>query len=139
MISSPDDRPVTIYANQIIATGFLQLETEGYVRTINQNARANNDKDPKYKVELSQACIDNEQKKKLEELIEEFSDVFAINQYDLGSTKVKPVEIKTTSDVPVHCKPHRIPFQFKKEFEEHIQRLVKPGAMVESRTPWVST
>ncbi|CAD5219908.1 unnamed protein product [Bursaphelenchus okinawaensis] len=68
-----------------------------------------------------------------------FPYVFASNQYDLGCANVPPQDIHTTTEVPVFSKPHRVPYNYKKDFDEHMDKLLQSGAMRPSQTPWVSS
>ncbi|VDL83076.1 unnamed protein product [Nippostrongylus brasiliensis] len=89
-------------------------------------------------VDLSQADVTEDEKRQLEDLFREFQDRISQSTYDLGSYEVSPISIKTTTEVPpIRYRPVRIPTRFQKELDEHIQKLLKTGRIVESDTPWV--
>ncbi|WKY10534.1 hypothetical protein Q1695_002697 [Nippostrongylus brasiliensis] len=51
---------------------------------------------------------------------------------------MSPISIKTTTEVPpTRYRPTRIPARFQKELDEHINKLLRAGRIVESDTPWV--
>ncbi|CAD5227230.1 unnamed protein product [Bursaphelenchus xylophilus] len=148
LISNPTRAQVQLFAGQTLSNSAqptamrsslcgptvsslgTQLRTQKEGKT-NQN-------DPDYFVDLTTSATDENGKRKLQKLLEEFPDVFAKNQYDLGRAKVEPQDIHTTTEVPVFSKPHRVPYQMKNEFDQHIQKLLQSGAMKPSQTPWVS-
>ena len=144
-ISNPTRSEATIYPNSTIATGYFindcKQTGESFINTIRHGGvyEETSQIDPKYKVDLSESQINEEQKSQLQKLLDEFEDIFAKNAYDLGNAKVEPMEIRTTTEIPVFSKPHRVPYNFREEFDKHIEKLVKSGAMVPSDTSWVSS
>lgn len=95
--------------------------------------------DPSYKVDLSHCDITAHEKDKLEALLQEFSDVFSTSKYDIGSAKVEPQRIITTTNEPVFSKPHKVPFKFREELSKHITQLVEMGVMTPADSPWASS
>ncbi|EPB67563.1 hypothetical protein ANCCEY_13350 [Ancylostoma ceylanicum] len=66
------------------------------------------------------------------------SDRISRDSYDLGSYEESEIVIKTTTEVPpTRSRPPRIPIKFQKELDEHINKLLRAGRIVESDTPWV--
>lgn len=95
--------------------------------------------DPEFTINLSKCeGINEEEKAKLQALLDKYSDVFSKNQYDLGSSKTEPVHIYTTTEIPVRGKPYRVPMKFQADLEKQINGLLKSGRITESNTPWVS-
>nr|CDJ98353.1 RNA-directed DNA polymerase (reverse transcriptase) domain containing protein [Haemonchus contortus] len=89
-------------------------------------------------VDLSHAEVNDAQKRQLQDLFEEFSDRISTSSYDLGSYELSPIVIKTTTEIPpTKYRPTRIPTRFQKELDEHINKLLQSGRIVESDTPWV--
>ncbi|EPB67381.1 hypothetical protein ANCCEY_13530 [Ancylostoma ceylanicum] len=89
-------------------------------------------------IDPSKAEVSEGERLQLLKLFEEFSDRISRDSYDLGSYEESEIVIKTTTEVPpTRFRPPRIPIKFQKELEEHINKLLRAGRIVESDTPWV--
>ncbi|KIH56049.1 integrase core domain protein [Ancylostoma duodenale] len=89
-------------------------------------------------VDLSRAEVTDLQRQQLRELFSEFADRISTSSYDLGSYDHTIITIRTTTETPpTRYRPTRIPTRFQKELDEHINKLLKSGRIVESDTPWV--
>ncbi len=71
-----------------------------------------------------------DQQAELSDLIMQFSDVFALEDEDLGFTDKVQHEIHVTDDIPVTQPYRRIPPTQYKEVREHISKLLKKGMTV---------
>ena len=58
------------------------------------------------------AKVSPETKKKLAQLIEDYTDIFSKNQYDVGESTHPPVEIPTKG-LPCILTPYMIPLKFR--------------------------
>lgn len=94
--------------------------------------------DSTYIVDFSKSSVADTDLKNLKSLIEEFSDVFSKNQYDLGIFSEAEHHITTTTEEPISALPRRVPYKYREELKKHIDQLLKSGVMVESDTPWVT-
>nr|CDJ91014.1 RNA-directed DNA polymerase (reverse transcriptase) domain containing protein [Haemonchus contortus] len=91
-----------------------------------------------FSVDLTHAEVDEDQRRQLKKLFEEYQDRISTSSYDLGSYELSPITIKTTTEIPPsRYRPTRIPTRFQKELDDHINKLLKAGRIVESDTPWV--
>ncbi|PIO66570.1 reverse transcriptase [Teladorsagia circumcincta] len=89
-------------------------------------------------IDLSRAEVTPEQRQQLLDLFREYSDRISTSPYDLGSYDHTRITIKTTTEVPPsRYRPTRIPARFQKELDDHINKLLKSGRIVESDTPWL--
>uniref|UniRef100_W6NII7 RNA-directed DNA polymerase n=1 Tax=Haemonchus contortus TaxID=6289 RepID=W6NII7_HAECO len=89
-------------------------------------------------VALSHAEVTDDQREQLAALFYEFRDRISTDSYDLGSYEDSEIVIKTTTNSPpTRFRPPRIPVKFQKELDEHINKLLRAGRIVESDTPWV--
>ncbi|PIO59764.1 hypothetical protein TELCIR_18761, partial [Teladorsagia circumcincta] len=87
---------------------------------------------------ISNAPVTNEQRQQLHDLFLEFQDRISSSSYDLGSYDHTQITIKTTTDVPPsRYRPTRIPSRLQKDLDEHINKLLAAGRIVESDTPWL--
>ncbi|KAK6748950.1 hypothetical protein RB195_001520 [Necator americanus] len=90
-----------------------------------------------FKLDLSEAKALEQERQQLLALFDEFSDRISRDAYDLGSYEETEIVIKTTSETPPsRFRPPRIPAKFQKELDEHINKLLRAGRIVESDTPW---
>ncbi|XP_067381076.1 uncharacterized protein [Channa argus] len=71
-------------------------------------------------------------------LLARYTDVFADNDDDLGSTDKVKHEIKLVEDLPVTQPYRRIPPNQYKEVQEHISKLLKKGIIQESESSYAS-
>uniref|UniRef100_A0A914H2A1 Uncharacterized protein n=1 Tax=Globodera rostochiensis TaxID=31243 RepID=A0A914H2A1_GLORO len=60
------------------------------------------------------------------------------SQYDLGSFTEGPHHFVTTTEEPVSSPPRRMPYKYRDELKQHIEKLLAAGVMIESDTPWVT-
>ena len=78
------------------------------------------------------------QRKQLGSLLEEFRDVFAEDDDDLGCTPSAVHEIKLEDDKPVRVPYRRIPPAYIQEVKDHLQKLLQQGVIRESQSPYSS-
>lgn len=79
-----------------------------------------------------------EQQAALSELLMQYSDVFALEDEDLGFTDKVKHEIHVADDVPVTQPYRRIPPTQYREVREHISKLLKKGVIQESTSAYAS-
>ncbi|KAL0199491.1 hypothetical protein M9458_008031, partial [Cirrhinus mrigala] len=75
------------------------------------------------------------QKKELQHLVGQFSDVFSPLP---GQTNVITHEIRTPPGVIIRQRPYRVPEARRQAIEEEIQQMLKLGVIEPSRSPWSS-
>jgi hypothetical protein len=78
------------------------------------------------------------QRQALENLLHEFSDVFAANEDDLGCTNSAVHRIHLEDSKPVKVPYRRIPPAFIQEVKDHLQKLLQQGVIRESNSPYSS-
>ena len=71
-------------------------------------------------------------------LIEEYQDIFALRDTELGHTKLIKHEIKLLNDKPFKERYRRIPPQQFEEVRKHLEEMVNIGAIRKSQSPWAS-
>uniref|UniRef100_A0A7I4Z3Z2 RNA-directed DNA polymerase n=1 Tax=Haemonchus contortus TaxID=6289 RepID=A0A7I4Z3Z2_HAECO len=153
LIANPSPRPEVLYKGQQISSavrlyeqfGSLEMPASSLCSTplvgaVNNMAVRHLTKtclDPEW-IDLSHAGVSPEERTQLAQLFYEFRDRISTSTYDLGSYEESEIVIKTTTDVPPHrYRPPRVPLKFQKKLDEHINRLLRAGRIVESDTPWV--
>ncbi|KAK5978070.1 Reverse transcriptase domain-containing protein [Trichostrongylus colubriformis] len=157
LITNPTSRPEVVYERQQLGTAIpLTRDASGILMdssSIDDSFReapldalptiAVTDRDPTVteptlNVDLSQSDVTDDEKAQLRQVFIEYRDRISNSSYDLGSYTHTLVNIKTTVDTPPsRFRPPRIPVKFQRELDDHINKLLKAGRIVESDTPWV--
>jgi len=87
---------------------------------------------------VEQLDLSPSDKAQLSDLVEEFADVFALDETELGSTDWATHSIDTGDQHPVRQPPRRIPFALRARVEEMVQQMLKPEVIQPSQSPWSS-
>ena len=74
----------------------------------------------------------------MRELVHEFSDVFALNDTELGCTDLLKHSIDTNATPPIRQQPYRTPFVKRAVMRTMIQNMQKQGVIQASCSPWAS-
>ena len=103
------------------------------------------DSERKHKVrEMFSGDLDNpdlspDQREKLLLLLEEYHDVFSLEDSERGETDVIEVHIDT-GDAPPQAQPvRRIPFAVRQEVARQLQQMQEDGIIQPSNSPWASS
>ena len=83
-------------------------------------------------------AITTEERIELKTLIEEYSDVFAINPMEVGRNYLVQHNIDTGEHVPLKQPPRRIPFSLRAKVEKMVQEMLDTRIIEHSISPWVS-
>ena len=79
--------------------------------------------------------LNEENKQKLRDLLEEFQDVFS----DVPTkTHLIKHEIKLSTDEPVYCKPYKVPINMVSKVNEELQMMLSQGIIERSNAPYAS-
>ena len=65
------------------------------------------------------------QKSKFKKLVTEFSDVFSKDDFDLGVEH----KIQTFDEIPINEIFRQTPFEFQKQEQEYLEKLLKQGVI----------
>ena len=95
--------------------------------------------DPTYVINYEVCKCGKHEAIQLRELIESYPETVARQKYDIGIAKVEPVDINTTTDIPVKSKFLRIPYKLREEVANHEKAMREAGVMIKSDTPWRSS
>ncbi len=71
-------------------------------------------------------------------LLAKWKDIFAMNDLDLGHTKVVDHQINLVDDIPFKDKYRRIPPHLYQEVKDHLQGLLDCGVTRTSQSPLAS-
>ncbi len=86
----------------------------------------------------SKQGLDPSEQVELANLLSEFEDVFAKNEFDLGSFTSVEHGIDTENARPVKLRMRRTPACFAGEEEAHLKKMVDAGVIQESTSEWAS-
>ena len=79
-----------------------------------------------------------EQQQQLRDLIISYSDVFALNASELGTTTLVTHTIDTGDSRPVKQPVRRTPFALRSKVDELVQDMLYQGVVEPSKSPWAS-
>ena len=132
-IMNPNPFPVWIPPGKTLA--FAELAT------IKQPLSAATYTQPKQSI-LNEALINSdlppEQKRQLEGLLKEYSDIFAKSDWDLGRTNLVHHHIDTGNFRPIYSHPYRVPHAQKPIIKQHIDEMLENNIIRPSTSPWSS-
>ena len=78
------------------------------------------------------------QRKRLDALLEEFSDVFANSASDVGKANFEPWRIRLVNKDPVALRNYRTPLQYRDWLKQELQDLQDAGIIEHSESPYNS-
>ena len=79
-----------------------------------------------------------EEQKELTDLIVSYSDTFALDSGELGSTTLAEHVIRTGDQQPIKQPPRRIPFALRSRVDTLIAEMLAQRVIVPSSSPWAS-
>lgn len=88
--------------------------------------------------ERSIVHLDVDQQQSLRQLLIEYQDVFAKDEFDLGNFTAVEHRIDTSDARPIKQRMRRTPMGFAAEEEAHLQKMLKAGVIKPSCSEWAS-
>lgn len=133
-----ENHDVTIYKNTVL--GSLEpTEAAGYkIRQMTDSER-NTRKEIITKLlahNLNQ--LNSEDTMRIMQIIDEFSDVFSADKFDIGVTQDAVHTIDTGNQKPISCTPRRIPMHVEGKVDELVEKMVEHEIVRPSSSPWNS-
>ncbi|CAG2228135.1 Transposon Ty3-G Gag-Pol polyprotein,Transposon Ty3-I Gag-Pol polyprotein [Mytilus edulis] len=101
-------------------------------------------KDQNLRIELQKLlsnCSENlsqEKKRGVENLLNEYKDLFAASDRDLGRTNLVRHTINTGNNAPVKQPPRRTPIHMREEVDRHVDDMLERGVIEPADGPWSS-
>ena len=86
----------------------------------------------------SEDALTADEHKQLTELLVEYSDVFAENEYDLGNFTEIEHSIDTGNAKPIRQRMRRTPACFVDEEKSNLEKMIKAGVIEPSTSEWAS-
>ena len=84
-------------------------------------------------LDLGPAKLEDEERRRLRELVLEYAQLFALNPSELGFTDVVQHTINTGDSRPLRQQPRRIPFALRGKVEEMVEDILEHGVMHHSK------
>jgi len=82
--------------------------------------------------------LSSDERSKLSQLVQSYSDVFSTGEYDLGQTDLARHTIDTGSERPVKQALRRQPYSHLESIDKQVQDMLKAGIIEPSQSPWVA-
>ena len=89
---------------------------------------------PEYVPVVDNENLPEEQKEKLNKLLQKNSDIFAKNEFDLGKTNLLKASIDTGNSPPVQKRPYRTPFAYRDELKRQLNEMLQAGIVSPSNS-----
>ena len=87
-------------------------------------------------VNLDSCEVTASEKQELKQLLDEYRDVFANNDSEVGRTHRTQFRIHTSTQVPVAVKLRRTPFSLRSEVDQQIKNMEQRGIIEPSNSPY---
>ena len=88
---------------------------------------------------LSQGCpLQGKDEEQLMSLLEEYHDVFSLEEGERGETDWVEMNIDTGDATPIRQAPRRTPFAVRCEVARHLEQMQEKGVIKPSSSPWAS-
>ena len=88
---------------------------------------------------IHKSNLSPEQTTLLMSLVEEYSDIFALDAMELGSTNLVTHSIDTGDSPPIHQPARCVPFALHARMEQLVQEMMRQRVIQHSSSPWAST
>ena len=89
-------------------------------------------------LEIDRANLTEDQQRQVEQLVEDYQDVFALDPLKLGSTSVTSHSIDTGSQPPIKQAARRIPFVLRQKIDELTEQMLDTNVIRPLNSPWAS-
>ena len=137
---NPTSKPVTLYKGANLGTftshssnlQVFSLDTE-----VPQPEKPAADI-PDVPIDFSNSALTESQQKQLQQLINEYRDVFALSPEELGRTNWVQHTVDTGEAAPIRMRPYRVPEAQKEKIEKCIDDMLDQGVIRPSTSPWAS-
>ena len=110
----------------------------GSIQTKAPENKVVTDKGGNFQVEEALTKTKTEYKLKLKDLLEDFKDIFAASNTELGKTSILKHEIQTEGYGPIRLRPYRTARKHQEELERQINEMLDAQVIGPSTSPWAA-
>ena len=86
-------------------------------------------------LEVDESRLTNVELAQLRQVIEDYDDIFAMSDFELGKTSVTHHSIDTGDHPPIRQPPRRVPFLLRQKIEEMVDEMTEKGVIRPSKSP----
>lgn len=132
------DVPVTIQPLRLDKLSYQQFP-DADIRTASIPQKTENQQS---RIKLLQESLrldhaNMEERKSVEDLCYEYSDIFHLEGDIISCTDATEHEIKTpNASQPIHQRPYRLPYSQQAEINKQVEELLEAGVITTSDSPW---
>ena len=103
-----------------------------------EKLKAEKENHSKPDIQFDKSGISDDQQERFQSMIDEFSDIFATDNSDLGKTSLSEHTIDTGESQPIRLPPRRTPPHQREIIDRQLDDLLKHGRIEPSQSPWSS-
>ena len=129
LINNPGTESVKLYRNSVIGQIASATVEEGA-------GRSRSVREGPVEVDVSKADIGETDRRRLRNIFNEYRDVFANSEEELGRTHMATFKIVTTDGPPVAVRPRRTPYHLRDEVRRQVASMEARGIIRPSVSPW---
>jgi hypothetical protein len=89
-------------------------------------------------LEVDESQLTNIELAQLRQVVEDYEDIFAMTDFELGATSLAQHSINTGDHPPIRQAPRRVPFLLRKEIDDMVDEMQDKGVVQPSKSPWAS-
>ena len=137
---NPTSRPVFLYKGANLGI-FTRLDTNSHIFSLDDQPNKKRELEtdaPDVPVDFSTSALTSSQQAQLQNLINEYRDIFALSPQELGRTNWVQHTINTQGAPPIRMRPYRVPEAQKERIENCIDEMLEQGIIRPSASPWAS-
>ena len=137
---NPTRKPVTLYHGATLGT-FTKPANDLQVFSLEEQTKKTDlPSEPRESVpvDLTDADLTESQKADLQNLLNEYRDIFALKPNELGRTNVVQHHIDTGDHPPIKQRPYRVPMAQRERIERCIDDMLEQGIIRPSTSAWSS-
>ena len=90
------------------------------------------------KLEIEDRSSNNVELAQLWQVVEDYNDVFALDDSELGVAATCQHVINTGDHQPIRQLPRRVPFALRQKIDEMVGEMLEKGIIQPSKSPWAS-
>ena len=137
---NPTSRPVVLYKGANLGI-FTRLDANSHISSLDEQPNKKRELEtdtPDVPVDFSTSALTSSQQAQLQNLINEYRDIFALSPQELGRTNWVQHTINTQGASSIRMQPYRVPEAQKERIENCIDEMLEQGIIRPSASLWAS-